>query len=188
MRVDPKCVAKIFVPSFTPNYWASEIYVKNEMNHLNRFEKQIEIILNKFTAIDLNKKPQILEIGSGIGTFLSICKSRGIQAIGCDISEWAVLEANSKGLDTKHGTIDMFCKDNVFDIVCGFNIIEHLESPSEFLNQIKRVLKKDRLLVIETPIQESLMHFVAHAAYELTFGRVEFFSLTPHQWTPLQIQ
>ncbi len=34
MWVDPKCVAKISVPSSTPNYWASEIYAKNGLYRL----------------------------------------------------------------------------------------------------------------------------------------------------------
>lgn len=41
--------------------------------------------------------------------------------------------------------------DNTFDLVFAGEIIEHVLSPDEFLLEVKRVLKKDGVLVITTP-------------------------------------
>ena len=43
-----------------------------------------------------------------------------------------------------------------FDIVTAFDVIEHVESPVNFLNMIKKYLKKNGIVLIYTPNKNSL--------------------------------
>ena len=42
-------------------------------------------------------------------------------------------------------------KNLKFDIVTAFDVIEHVESPVNFLNMIKKYLKKNGIVLIYTP-------------------------------------
>ena len=51
----------------------------------------------------------------------------------------------------KGDAMNMPFKDKTFDSIVAGDVIEHLENPSKFLRECKRVLKNDGTLVISTP-------------------------------------
>lgn len=96
---------------------------------------------------------RILDVGCYAGFFLKIAQQRGYQVIGLEPSLWAVEYARKElGLEVMQGFIkDIEFKPQTFDIATMYQVIEHLTDPVEDLTTLQHILKKDGLLVIETP-------------------------------------
>jgi len=71
--------------------------------------------------------------------------------------------------------------DNTFDVLCSFQVIEHLEKPEHFFKEANRVLKKDGLLIISTPNPEGIP--AKRLKHKWQGYRFDHISLkTPEQW------
>jgi len=123
------------------------------------------------------KSLKILEVGSGFGFFLDVYEEFGITTEGCDISERAVTYANQERERVRLGTLDYYYENETLDAVFAFNLIEHLTHPKHFFIQTRRVLKSGGLLVLETPIQESLACKLIRIIYLLSNKKLNFLHL-----------
>ena len=105
--------------------------------------------------------PRLLEVGCMHGDFVYQARGAGYEARGADLSKTAVEEANRRMTDAVvYGTLDDSYEDNSLDVVAAFNVIEHMDQPAAFLDQVTRVLRDGGLLIAETPAQESVYHHV----------------------------
>jgi SAM-dependent methyltransferase len=159
-------------------YWHEDVYLSNSEAQKKRFRQQLRTYLRKTRPRDL-KSLKVLEVGCGLGFFLDVCEEVGIRAEGCDIVERAIEYANRERERARVGTLDGHYAAESFDAVFAFNLIEHLPHPKEFLAEAHRVLKKGGVLVVETPIQESLFHRMARLGYALSKGRLNLFGMDP---------
>jgi len=80
---------------------------------------------------------------------------------GFDVSESFVAEAkkafpNAYFLDLSRDKI----KEQDFDVVFAFDIVEHLENPDKFLENIVPAMKDEGLLILSTPNINSFSHLV----------------------------
>ena len=108
--------------------------------------------------------PRLLEIGCMHGGFVVQAQQAGYEAYGLDISQRAVDWAaeHNPGL-VGYGTLGPEQADQSLDVVAGFNVVEHMDDPGEFLDHVARVLRPGGIFVAETPAQESLYHHVLFA-------------------------
>jgi SAM-dependent methyltransferase len=99
------------------------------------------------------RKPgRYLDIGCGPGGVLRIAKEHGWEAVGLEISSWAVKEGRKAGLHMIEATLlDAGFGENQFDAISMFDVLEHLSSPLEYMRETLRVLRPGGVLVIETP-------------------------------------
>jgi 2-polyprenyl-3-methyl-5-hydroxy-6-metoxy-1,4-benzoquinol methylase len=92
----------------------------------------------------------ILDVGCGLGEFLFILKERGYKVEGCDIDIVCVKRAKNitevKVADV-HRLTECY-PTNSFDLVTCLHVLEHLKSPYEALNEIKKVTKKYALFAV----------------------------------------
>jgi len=103
------------------------------------------------------EKGRLLDIGCAFGRFLLAAKGLGWTPYGVELSKHAAAHAKKIGLNVKQGTLidAKFKKDN-FDCITMFDVIEHLQNPLSVLEEARRILKKDGLIVIETADVSSL--------------------------------
>ena len=99
---------------------------------------------------------RILDIGCAYGPLLAAARDVGFRATGIDLSREAVEYCRRLGLDVLRGTLgDLISRRRLvprsYDIVCGFELIEHEHDPLEFARNVYRLLKKDGILVLSTP-------------------------------------
>ena len=96
----------------------------------------------------------IFDIGCGSGFFLEYMRRRGWQVSGIDPSVEHVTYANKHlGLQDVHRGIwppDQKL-NHLVDVASLFHVIEHLLSPVQALSAVKRILRTDGILVLETP-------------------------------------
>jgi len=95
----------------------------------------------------------VLDVGCGPGLFLDVAQRAGWDAWGVDLNE-AAIEWASEHV-TEHvavGSIeDLDAKDEQFDCITMFDVIEHLDDPRARLLEVARVLRPGGVLVVATP-------------------------------------
>ena len=106
------------------------------------------------------RKPKFLDLGCGDGGFLSYLSSFGGHVIGVEKNPANLCKQNEK-IILEHGDALAWVKqqeDSSFDFVSGLHVVEHLEFSYlyELVGEIKRVLKKDGILLFETPNPDNL--------------------------------
>lgn len=119
-------------------------------------------------------KGTVLDIGSGLGLFLSKFKELGWRVVGTDISsDVAGYSKRVFGVKVLIGDVTkMILPDKHFDLVTLNGVFEHIYNPRETLYKIKKVLKDRGLLVIVVPNIESLGYSIHKKEwYHLQPGR-----------------
>lgn len=101
---------------------------------------------------------KVLDIGTAGGAFLEAATKFGYDVYGLEPSKYLSEEGKKRGFKIIQGTID----DNpfpegYFDMVCLWDVIEHLVDPKEALIKIKKLLKPKGILLINYPDIGTLM-------------------------------
>ena len=99
-----------------------------------------------------------LDIACGTGYGTEILSHEGsVQVLGVDISLEALMFARkhyaSHNVIFLEGNAEQIPDVGKIDIVISFETIEHLQNPNKFLEGIKRILPKEGMLIISTPIR-----------------------------------
>lgn len=119
-------------------------------------------------------KSRLLDVGASYGAFLELARERGWEVHGVDLSEKACAYASSqRGLTMHHGTlVEAGYPDGHFSVVTLWDLIEHLDKPREFLEEAKRILAPDGVLMIFTINQRSLINRIGHLLYSASLRAV----------------
>ncbi|GGE40318.1 hypothetical protein GCM10007276_17050 [Agaricicola taiwanensis] len=88
----------------------------------------------------LNAGQSLLDLGTADGALVKVAQSRGLYAVGLDVTDGINFETDRLPHD-----------DDTFDTVTGVSLIEHLRSPNVMLNEIMRVLKPGGAAIFVTP-------------------------------------
>jgi 2-polyprenyl-3-methyl-5-hydroxy-6-metoxy-1,4-benzoquinol methylase len=97
---------------------------------------------------------RVLDIGSGYGFFRVALGEAGYEHDGLEISEFArAVASESYGLSTNGGTLDEHWQEweSRYDGVTLFDLIEHLDDPVRFLEQVTHVLRPGGVVGVKTP-------------------------------------
>ena len=126
----------------------------------NRFEFLIRMSNDRLTKIEEYssiKSNDLLDIGTGKGLFVGVAQDRGWDSSGLELSKENCEYAKSNfGLDLINKDFYNFSPNNKYDVVTLFEVIEHLRKPKKALKRIYGMTKKDGIVVIATPIRNSL--------------------------------
>ncbi|MCM8787049.1 MAG: glycosyltransferase [Candidatus Omnitrophica bacterium] len=165
-----RCNLIHIAPKPTFNFLKSN-YGKNYYQSWERQQANIrkKIFLNRFKKIEKYKKiGNILDIGAGLAEFLAIAKQKGWQVWGTEISEYAASFAKENfKIDIFCGSLEEAnCKDNFFDVVTLWHVLEHIGEPIKYLKEIKRILKKDGLLVIALPNPDDYIYQLVYKIFK----------------------
>ena len=107
----------------------------------------------------LNKNDSVLEIGCAKGTFINKLKEMDINCLGLELNQNAVDIAKKKSLPIYNETIQEHSKLNPdkYDLVCSFQVMEHIAEIKEVLQCSVNVLKKGGKLIISVPNNDSFL-------------------------------
>lgn len=98
----------------------------------------------------------VLNTGCGCGYGSEVLLQKAKEVYNIDISESLIAYGSVKyAKDNNHFMVmdaqDLKLKNNFFDCVVAFELIEHLANPYRFLLECHRVLKKSGRLILSTP-------------------------------------
>lgn len=128
--------------------------LESKRGHL-RAHKILHLIPEKGLHLDVGT-------GRGDGTLLISKKKR---CIGFDYGKVSTKIAKRKGLDVYQADArTMPFKAKAFDSITCLDVLEHIPSPDQAIEEIARVLKKDGVFILQTPtddmFKEKLLHFI----------------------------
>jgi ubiquinone/menaquinone biosynthesis C-methylase UbiE len=119
-----------------------------ELEHLNRYY----FVINQ---IDLMDKI-VIDLASGEGYGSELLAKHAKKVYGIDISQEAIIHAKNKyhseNLEFQIGdATEIPLPDEIADVFVCFETIEHHDKHKEMMEEIKRVLKPNGVLVISSP-------------------------------------
>jgi ubiquinone/menaquinone biosynthesis C-methylase UbiE len=133
---------------FTGERFVPSKYGMIALQHYHRYEFASHLIdFTDKTVLDV-------ACGEGYGTNLMAPHSR--EAYGVDISEETIQSAKKTYPDEKihflvGNVTNIPLKDQCVDIVASFETIEHHDKHVEMIMEIKRILRRDGILIISSP-------------------------------------
>lgn len=141
-------------------YHRDTTYLEESAQFRNIFEKRRQIV-EKFTS-----HGKILEVGSSVGTLLSIFKKQGWEVQGIEPSLYAVEVAVKRGIPTNEGMFEnTTLTQGTFDVVIFNHVLEHVKNPAEVLKKTSEVLKKGGIVLVDVPNFGSLRSKVQRAGW-----------------------
>lgn len=98
------------------------------------------------------RRGNLLDIGSGTGTFVHTLKLRGWSITGIEPDEGARNLAKRKyGLDLLPGSSINDLPAQTFDAITLWHVLEHIEDPSAYMQRVKNLLKVTGRIFIAVP-------------------------------------
>ncbi len=166
------------------DYYKSENYVShsgtkkgfiNRVYHVvrSRAIKQKEKLASKHSTAK-----NILDIGCGTGDFLAYCKSLNWKALGLEPDESArKIAIESNLIEAKPLNYLYAVEENTFDVISMWHVLEHVYNLNEDIEQYKKILKQDGVLIVAVPncSSKDAEHYGANwAAYDLPIHLYHF--------------
>jgi len=170
----------IFNMSFDPdrvNY--NEAY-ENSLHFSPRFQEYAEALATRLIDRHHLRGKDIVEIGCGDGTFLSmLCEFGGNCGVGfdpgCD---------GRKGTSKKHNNMtfisDVYSEryaDHMGDLVCCRHVLEHIPDPREFLVQLNRRIRSERDTVVYFEVPNVMYTLQDAGIWDIIYEHCSYFSI-----------
>lgn len=163
------------------NFWNSVASYYDEINqkigstHYQRFVESVKYL-------NLKKNDIVLNIWSRTGNAIPYLeKKASIKLFNLEASEAMIKIAESKYPGRhfeKTDLIHLAFKDNFFDSILSLETLEHCPDPQKFINELFRVLKRGKYLVMSLPPKTAEIPL---AIFELFFNN---HGEGPHQFLP----
>lgn len=142
--------------NFYDKVYYKEPEVSLSAQKLAKFERDKEremLFMQKL--IGISSTDRVLDVGCGDARFLSFVQDTGADLWGIDISEIAIEKGKQRIANPEQlicsSAIPLPFKDNHFDVVTAWGVVEHFDPISGILEQIHRVLKPQGRAMIAVP-------------------------------------
>jgi SAM-dependent methyltransferase len=114
--------------------------------------KRRQVVQSMFRSVPFEKHWQAADLGAGIGFYADIIKPRVADVVCLDMAESKVKTCRAKGYPALCHNLDrgLPFEDAEFDFVNALEVIEHLENPAYFLQELKRIIRPHQYLLIST--------------------------------------
>ena len=110
-------------------------------------------------------------MGCGSGEFLDLLKKHlpQIEAAGFEINPTAAQQARVKGHKVYEGNFQEFIHstENRFDVITLFQVLEHLEDPGKYLQQLSILLSANGVIILAVPNAEGPLRFFRDSLTEI---------------------
>lgn len=133
----------------------NEIFLRN-IEHRKEYGDVVDSY-NFIIENNISKYSNILEIGCNIGSLLNLLSESGYtQIIGVDIATEAIKYGRNKYPKLKNRLLacdgdKLPFKNNEFDVVLSFDLLEHIPNAEDHLKEIRRILKPNGIYLFQTP-------------------------------------
>lgn len=110
-----------------------------------------------FASQEAGMSDDVLDVGCGEGNFAKYIKSK--KYVGLEQSPSAVHEAKARGINVISQTVEDYAERHPHsaDVVCAFQVLEHVANPKSFLAASIRCLRSGGRLIISVPSADSFL-------------------------------
>lgn len=111
--------------------------------------------IRRYVALcNLCKGKKVLEFGCGNGGFLKRMKKVASEVVGIELSEECRIQLENEGILLVHDFSEL---NEKYDVIVMFMVLEHLNDPDLYLQQIYEHLSSDGIFVCETPNADDIL-------------------------------
>ena len=136
------------------NYY--KLYYYRERDHW-WFKVRGEIIRAQIAALNLSKNCKILNVGAATYRSSEILSEFGeVTSLEYDKDCCQFVKEHLKKPIHNGSVLDLQFEDNEFDLVCAFDVIEHVEDDKLAVEEMTRVCKQDGLVFVTVPAYQFL--------------------------------
>ena len=89
----------------------------------------------------------LIELGCSTGSFLQVARTCGARVLGVDLDDEARAHLQTVDIQARK----QLQGDKTADVICAFQLLEHLEHPSALIETISQVLVEDGRLLVAVP-------------------------------------
>lgn len=158
-------------------YYKSQEYIshsntsKGLINYLYQTVRKYTLLKKLQLISKFYKTGTLLDIGCGTGEFLKVCKDAKWTVLGIEPDEITRKNASEKyDLDVKDEKFIQELEAESFDIITMWHVLEHVPFLNERIQDIRRLIKPNGLIIIAVPNCNSLdakIYKEDWAAYDL---------------------
>jgi len=151
-------------------------------SHKSTFLKRLEFIENNY-----KKEGLVFDFGCALGHFCEVAKEKNWIVIGSDLATYAAkytknkYDINTFICDITHPPVT----NNIADLICLYDLIEHIPHPKKSLLALKNILKNDGILHIVTPDSNSFSAKILGARWFHYKPQEHLFYFNKHNLTNL---
>ncbi len=147
-------------------------FVEESINYEKLMEKSYKDNLRRMEYVKYieNKSNSILDIGSGYGFFVKLLSENGYKNVeGLEIGKER-RKLSTENCKVKINRWDLlnenFSSERYFNLLTLFHVLEHIENPYLFLTNIKKMMVKGSILLIEVPNSNDHMLNISKEYFE----------------------
>lgn len=109
-----------------------------------------------------------MDVGCGEGLFLQTAQKKNWHIWGTEISGFAAKHASKQlGTDIYCGELsDGGFKEKGFDVVTMWHVLEHVKNPKQYLRTMRKIIKKNGVLIIAVPNVNNLLMQLAYLVFK----------------------
>ena len=125
-----------------------------------------------------NIKGKGLDIGCGAGHLIKVLSNEGITMEGQDISFTLIKALKKQGIRVHSGRLDKIRTKNKYDVITFNQVLEHVEDPEKFIEDVKYLLKNKGHILFAVPYLSGFVPQILRSYwYGLGYGQhLNFFS------------
>ncbi|MEZ4739924.1 MAG: class I SAM-dependent methyltransferase [Flavobacteriales bacterium] len=128
--------------------------------------KRYDELLDRFEPY--RRTGKLIDVGCGAGMFLERAALRGWEVHGTEYGDRAVAACKARGVGIIEGPLDPAnYAPGSFDVVCSFEVMEHLAHPKEEMERMLKILRPGGLLYITTPNYACIGHRLSGAEWNV---------------------
>lgn len=116
----------------------------------------------------VDSKDSGLEVGSGHGWFLEVCKEHDIKCVGIEPETHFNEHYSSIGVDVLNGFFPKIVpSDTQFDFIAYNDVFEHLPDVGLMMKTNNLLLNSNGKLIVNLPLREGVTYVLSKLAYDL---------------------
>jgi 2-polyprenyl-3-methyl-5-hydroxy-6-metoxy-1,4-benzoquinol methylase len=148
---DTERLAGIYDSSYYSAWFEGTGESELESMKISTFSRYLNIIKSH------RKNGRLLDLGCAFGALMKVASKENFEPYGVEINQVAVEEASKVSKHVFCGTVEQAgFESDTFDVVVMLDFLEHLKEPYRTMEEVRRILKANGVLLIVTPDTGSL--------------------------------